>query len=95
MKTKNLTTIAAIIVMMFLSVVYSFGQTVTPPTLTSTASPQNVGVNSTHAYDVEYTVRGATPNVYTWTVYTANSSYVIGAPATSGTQYTITAGANA
>jgi len=93
MKTKNLMSISATLLMTVLSVVCSFGQTTTPPTQSSTATPHSVGVNSTHVYDVAYTVRGATPNQYTWTIYTADGSYVKGAAAVVATDYTIAAGA--
>ena len=76
------------------SVGYSFAQTTTPPTQPSAATPHNIGVNSTHIYDVAYTVRGAVPNVYAWTIYTADASYVKGAAAVAGTDYNITAGGN-
>jgi hypothetical protein len=95
MKTKNLTSISATLLMVVLSVAYSFGQTTTAPTQPSTTTPHNVGVSSTHVYDVAYTVRGITPNSYTWAIYTANATYTKGAAAVSGTDYTITAGATA
>jgi hypothetical protein len=95
MKMKQLSAISLTILMMVLSTAYSFGQTTTAPTQPSTTTPHNVGVNSTHIYDVAYTVRGATPNQYTWSIFTASATYVKGAAAVSGTHYSITAGANA
>jgi len=94
MKTRNLIKLAGSLLMTVFSVVYSFSQTTTPPTQPSVASPHNVGVNSTHIYDVAYTVRGAVPNLYTWTIFTADASYVKGAAAVAGVDYNITAGAN-
>ena len=96
MKTRNLTTIAATFLMLFLSLAYSFGQVTTPPTQPSVVAPHLVGVNSTHIYDVAYTVRsgGTVPNVYTWTINIANSSYTITGPAVAGVNYTIAAGAD-
>jgi hypothetical protein len=94
MKTNNLLKITGSLLLTVFSVGYSFAQTTTPPTQPSAAMPHNVGVNSTHIYDVAYTVRGAVPNVYTWTIFTANSSYVKGAAATAGIDYNITAGGN-
>jgi hypothetical protein len=95
MKTKNLMTIFTTLLMTVLSMVYSFGQTTTAPTQPSTATPHNVGINSTHIYDVAYTVRGATPNQYTWIIYTADGTYTKGPAAVSGTDYTIAVGATA
>src|SRR4030042_3856671 len=94
MKTENLMKIAASILLTVFSVGYSFAQTTTPPTQPSAATPHNVGVNSTHIYDVAYTVRGAVPNVYAWTIYTADASYVKVAAHVAGTDYNITAGGN-
>jgi hypothetical protein len=95
MKTRFLVTSIGCIVISFLCTSKLYSQTTTPATQPSTAAPHNVNVNSTHIYDVDYTTRGATPNVYTWTIYTANSSYVKGALAVAGTHYTITSGATA
>ena len=95
MKTNNLLKFTGSLLLTFFVVGYSFAQTTTPPTQPSPVSPHNVGVSSTHIYDVAYTVRGVVPNVYTWTVFTANSSYVKGAGAVTGVDYSITAGANA
>ena len=94
MKTNNLMKISGSILLTVFSVGYSFAQTTTPPTQPSAVTPHNVGVNSTHIYDVAYTVRGAVPNVYTWTIYTANASYVKGAAAVEGTDYNIVVGGN-
>jgi hypothetical protein len=97
MKTKNLMTISATILMVFLSMVYSIGQTTTAPTQPSTANPDSVGVNSTHTYDVAYTTRnaGAAPNTYVWTISEANASFSITGAGVPGTDYTIAAGADA
>jgi hypothetical protein len=95
MKKKNLVTILSTILMTVLSMVYSFSQTTTAPAQPSTTTPHNVGINSTHVYDVAYTVRGVTPNVYTWTIYTADATYIKGSAAVSGTDYTISAGVTA
>ncbi|MBN2349506.1 MAG: hypothetical protein JXJ22_11735 [Bacteroidales bacterium] len=94
MKTNYLIKVIGSMLLTIMLTGYSFAQTTTPPTQPSLATPHNVGVNSTHIYDVAYTVRGAVPNVYTWTIYTANSSYVKGAAATAGIDYNITAGGN-
>jgi len=94
MKTNTLMKISGSILLTVFSVGYSFAQTTTPPTQPSAVTPHNVGVNSTHIYDVAYTVRGAVPNVYTWTIYTANASYVKGAAAVEGTDYNIVVGGN-
>ncbi len=94
MKTENLMKIAGSILLTVFLVGHSFAQTTTPPTQPSAAAPHSVGVNSTHKYDVAYTIRTADPNLYTWTIYTANSSYVKGAAAVEGTDYDITAGVN-
>jgi hypothetical protein len=95
MKTNNVMRISGVLLMTILSVTYSFGQTTTPPAQPSTAAPHNVGTNSTHAYDVAYTVRGVTPNQYSWTIYTADGTYTKGPAAIPATDYTIAAGANA
>jgi hypothetical protein len=95
MKMKNRIKVFTTSLITVMSMACSFGQTTTAPTQTSTVAPHNVGVNSTHTYDVAYTVRGAVPNVYTWTIYTADATYVKGAAAVSGTHYTMTAGASA
>lgn len=95
MKTNFLIKIIQILLLAILSVTYSFGQTTTPPAQPSTAAPHNVGVNSTHNYDVAYTVRTVTPNQYTWTIYTADGAYTKGPAAVPATDYTIAAGANA
>jgi hypothetical protein len=95
MRTNILLRVSGILLVSFLVVSNMLGQTTTPPTQPSTTAPHNVGVNSTHAYDVAYTVRGVTPNQYTWTIYTADGTYVKGAAAVPATDYTITAGANA
>ncbi|MFO7657108.1 MAG: hypothetical protein R6W78_08575 [Bacteroidales bacterium] len=94
MKTENLMKIAGSILLSVFMAGHSFAQTTTPPTQPSVVTPHSVGVNSTHIYDVAYTVRGAVPNVYTWTIYTADASYVKGAAAVAGTDYNITAGGN-
>jgi hypothetical protein len=94
MKKNNLIKFAGSLLLTVFSLGNLFAQTTTPPTQPSLVSPHNVGVNSTHIYDVAYTVRGAVPNVYVWTIYTADASYVVGAPAVSGTDYNITAGGN-
>jgi hypothetical protein len=95
MRTSNLVRFFGTLAMTGLSMVYVLGQTTTAPTQPSTVAPHDVGVNSTHVYDVAYTVRGVTPNQYTWTIYTADGSYTKGAAAVAATDYTITAGANA
>ena len=94
MKSENLMKIAVSILLTVFSVGHSFAQTTTPPTQPSAAAPHSVGVNSTHIYDVAYTIRTADPNLYTWTIYTADASYVKGAAAVAGTDYNIIAGAN-
>jgi hypothetical protein len=94
MKTNNLMKLTGSLFLSIVALGYSFAQTTTPPTQPSVATPHNVGVNSTHIYDVAYTVRGAVPNVYTWTIFTANSSYVKGAAAVAGVDYNIVAGGN-
>ncbi len=94
MKTNNLMKITGSIILTVFSLGYSFAQITTPPTQPSVAAPHNVGVNSTHIYDVAYTIRVADPNLYTWTIYTADASYVKGAAAVEGTDYDITAGGN-
>jgi hypothetical protein len=94
MKKNNLMKLTGSLLLTVFALGYSFAQTTTPPTQSSPASPHNVGVSSTHIYDVAYTVRGAVPNVYTWTIFTANSSYVKGAGAVAGVDYNITAGGN-
>jgi hypothetical protein len=95
MKTNMLKTAIGCIVICILHAGNLYSQTTTPATQPSTATPHNVGVNSTHIYDVDYTVRGAVPNLYTWTIYTANAVYTKGALAVPATNYTITAGASA
>jgi hypothetical protein len=95
MKTNYLMKISVCLLLAGYSVGNLFSQTTTAPTQSSTAAPHNVGINSTHIYDVAYTERGVTPNQYTWTIYTADAAYTKGAAAVSGTDYTITAGANA
>lgn len=95
MKTRMLTTIIGCLVLSILSAVNLFSQTTTAATQASIVAPHNVGVNSTHTYDVDYTVRGAVPNQYTWTIYRANIAYVKGALAVPATDYTIAAGGNA
>ena len=94
MKTNNLMKITGSLLLTVFSVGYSFAQTTTPRTQPSAAAPHNVGVSSTHIYDVAYTVRVADPNLYTWTIYTADASYVKGAAAVAATDYNITAGGN-
>ncbi len=94
MKTNNFMKIIGSVTLTILLTGYSFAQTTTPPTQPSVAAPHNVGVNSTHIYDVAYTVRGAVPNVYAWTIFTADAFYVKGPAATAGVDYTIAAGAN-
>src|SRR4030042_705317 len=94
MKTNNLIKITGSLLLTVFSVGYSFAQTPPPPTQPSAATPHNVGVNSTHIYDVAYTVRGVVPNEYAWTIYTADASYVKGAAAVAGVDYNITAGGN-
>jgi hypothetical protein len=95
MKAKMLTKISGFLFLSILSFGNLLSQTTTPATQTSTVAPHNVGTNSTHVYDVDYTVRGAISNQYTWTIYTANVAYVKEALAVQATHYTITAGANA
>jgi hypothetical protein len=95
MKTKMFKTISGCLIFSLMIVGNLYSQTTTPATQPSTAAPHDVGVNSTHVYDVDYTVRGAVPNQYTWTIYTANATYVKGALAVPATHYTIAAGANA
>jgi hypothetical protein len=95
MKTKMLKTSIGCLFLSILTIGNLFSQTTTPATQSSTAAPHNVGVNSTHLYDVDFTVRGAVPNQYTWTIYTANAAYTKGPLAVPATDYTITAGGNA
>jgi len=95
MKTSNLIKVTGCLLGFGLSVSNTIAQTTTPPTQLSVVAPHNVGVSSTHIYDVAYTVRGATPNQYSWTIYTADGTYTKGPAAVPGTDYTITAGGNA
>jgi hypothetical protein len=95
MKTNNLMNVTGCLLGVLLSVSNINAQTTTPPTQPSVAAPHNVGTNSTHIYDVAYTIRVATPNQYAWIIYTADGAYTKGAAGVSGTDYTITAGANA
>ena len=95
MKTKGMMMIAVSMILAVLSMGNLKAQTTTAPTQPSVVAPHNVGVNSTHIYDVSYTVRVATPNQYTWTIYKADIAYVKGAAAVAATDYTIAAGANA
>jgi hypothetical protein len=95
MKTRILTTALGCIIGCIFSASTLLSQTTTPATQPSVAAPHNVGVNSTHIYDVDYTVRGGTANQYSWTIYTANAAYTKGAAATPGTHYSIAVGATA
>lgn len=95
MKTRILNSIIGCFILIILFGANLKAQTTTAPTQSSVVAPHNVGVSSTHIYDVAYTVRGIVPNIYTWAIFTASAGYVEGAAAVAGVDYNITAGANA
>ncbi len=78
-----------------LAMTHSYGQTTTPPTQPGVAVSDNVEVNSTHTYEVAYTVCDGIPNQYRWIIYTSNGAYTKGAAAIPDIDFIMTAGVNA
>ena len=95
MKKFSFISLTIILVLVVCSWQNIVGQSTVAPTLTSVVTPHAVVVNSTHKYEVGYTTRsaGTIPNVYTWTVRLSNVGGADLGAATSGTHYTISAGA--
>jgi hypothetical protein len=97
MKTKIFFRLAALSLAV-MSYVSLSAQTQVAATQPSTTTPHNVGLNSTHTYDVAYTTRtgGTVPNLYTWSIRLSDVSSTNLGAATSGAgnDYILTPGAN-
>jgi hypothetical protein len=100
MKNKGFLLLAAVIVMVAFGWQSANAQTRTTiaaqdATVNSIVSPDVVSPGSTHKYAVDFTTRGGTDNVYTWSIIKTDATYAANnGPAVLGTDYTITPGAH-